>query len=208
MPTRDGKDDEFAREIEAHLALEAEALMQDGLDPETARDKARAAFGNVTAARERFYERQRWPWLDHLRQDIRAAFRAMRRYPIAAFVAILSLGFGIGATTITLTVRDVIFRKAPPLYREPANISRVQFGTPGTPLGRAGARVPSALYTTWATAFGADSAAFDDDSAAAARGPNAIVIAGALPRAPARCACLPAPAAMGEVPIQPAHARK
>ena len=56
----------------------------------------------------------------------------MRRYPIAAFVAILSLGFGIGATTITLTVRDVIFRKAPPLYREPANISRVHFGTPGT----------------------------------------------------------------------------
>jgi putative ABC transport system permease protein len=54
----------------------------------------------------------------------------MRRYPIAALVAILSLGFGIGATTVTLTVRDTIFRKAPPLYREPANISRVEAGTP------------------------------------------------------------------------------
>jgi hypothetical protein len=114
MSTRDRRDDEFAREIEAHLELEAEALMRDGLDPETARHNARAAFGNVTAAREQFYERQRWPWLDHLRQDVRGAFRAMRRYPIAAFVAILSLGFGIGATTITLTVRDMILRKAPP----------------------------------------------------------------------------------------------
>lgn len=175
MSTRDGRNDEFAREIEAHLALEAEALMREGLDPETARHKARAAFGNVTAAREQFYERQRWPWLDHLRQDIRGAFRAIRRYPVAALVAILSLGFGIGATAVTLTVRDVVFRKAPPLYREPANISRVQFGTPGTPLWRAGARVPSPLYNAW-------SSAFDHDSNANAPAQSAIVLAGALPQ--------------------------
>jgi putative ABC transport system permease protein len=164
MSTRDRKDDEFAREIEVHLELEAEALMRDGLDPETARDKARAAFGNVTAARERHYERQRWPWLDHLRQDVRAAFRAMRRYPIAACVAILSLGFGIGATTITLTVRDVIFRRPPPLYREPANISRVQFGTPANPILRSGSRVPSRLYAIWSAS------------------PRAIDIGGSLPQ--------------------------
>ena len=36
----------------------------------------------------------------------------------------------------------MIFRKAPPLYREPAQISRVQFGTPAaTPLG------PRAAFT-------------------------------------------------------------
>lgn len=176
MSTRDGRDDEFAREIETHLALEAEALMNDGLDPEAARHKARATFGNVTAAREQFYERQRWPWFDQLRQDVRGAYRAIRRYPIAATVAILSLGFGIGATSITLTVRDVIFRKAPPLYRDPANISRVTFGTPGTPLGRAGARVPAPLYTAWATALSGDTAETRGSNA------SAIVMAAALPQ--------------------------
>src|SRR6185295_17175955 len=49
-------DDDFAREIQAHLELEAERLAADGLPADEARAAARRRFGNVTRACERFRE--------------------------------------------------------------------------------------------------------------------------------------------------------
>lgn len=149
------QDDDFARELQSHLEHEADALMRDGVDPDAARRQAHLALGNATLARERRFERHRLLWLDHLRQDIKGGFRSMRRYPIAAGVAILSLGFGIGATTMTLTVRSVVFRKFPPLYRDAPQIARVQVGRPESPIRPIGNPVPAPLYAIWQARFGA-----------------------------------------------------
>jgi putative ABC transport system permease protein len=149
MSTQKRRDDDFAREIRAHIDLETSRLIEDGMPPDEARAAARRAFGNVTRAQERFYERSRLPWIDHLRQDVRCALRNIRRYPVAALVAVISLGGGIGATTVTLMTRDVLFRKAPPLYVDPAAISRVQIGTPERPIMPIGSYVPAALYASW-----------------------------------------------------------
>ncbi len=130
MSTQKRPDEDFTREIRAHIDIETSRLIEDGLPPDQARAAARRAFGNVTRAQERFYERRRLLWLDHLRQDVRCAARSIRRYPVAALVAVTSLAGGIGATTVTLMVRDVLFRKAPRLYVDPSAISRVQIGTP------------------------------------------------------------------------------
>ena len=59
--------DDFSSEIRAHLELETDRLIADGLPPDEARAAARRAFGSVTAAQERFYESTRTLWLDHLR---------------------------------------------------------------------------------------------------------------------------------------------
>jgi predicted permease len=141
--------DDFDRELQSHLEHEADDLVRDGMPPDQARRAARVTLGNVTAARERHYERGRWLWFDHFRQDLRGAWRSMRRYPVAAVVAVLSLAFGIGATAITLTVRSILFYKAPPAYREPAQISRVQLGRPETPIRRGGMNIPAPLYLAW-----------------------------------------------------------
>ena len=53
---RKRKPSDFSAEIEAHLELEAQQLQEQGLSEEEARAAARRAFGNVTRARERFYE--------------------------------------------------------------------------------------------------------------------------------------------------------
>ena len=148
------QDDDFARELQAHLEHETDALIRDGVDPDAARRRAHLALGNTTLARERNYERARLLWLDHLRQDIRGAFRSMRRYPISALVAVLSLAFGIGATTVTLTVRNVLFRKPPPLYQQADQIARLQIGRPDNPIRPIGNAVPSPLFAMWQARLG------------------------------------------------------
>lgn len=160
MSTRKRSDADFTDEILAHIELETARLIDDGMSPGEARVAARRRFGNVTAARERYYEHGRLLWLDHLVQDIRCAARNVRRYPIASFVAILSLAAGIGATTITLTVRDVVFRKPPPLYRDPGQLTTIQVGTPQNPIrGPIGNAVPAPLFLAWHDSLGALAAA-------------------------------------------------
>ena len=143
------QDDDFARELEAHLEHEADELVAQGLDPETARRSARVTFGSVTRTREDYRERRRLTAIDHLGQDLKGALRGIRRYPIAALVAVLSLGAGIGATTITLSIRNILFRKAPFGYRDPGQLTRVQVGRPESPIQPIGSPVPSALYSRW-----------------------------------------------------------
>jgi predicted permease len=141
--------EDFADEIEAHLALEVERLIADGLSPQAARDEARRRFGNVTRVRERFYESGRLLWWDHFRQDVRDAARRLRRYPVAAIVAVISLAGGIGATTATLAIRDAVFHKPPPLYRAPHDLSRVQVGSRDQPVMPSGSLVPGPLFALW-----------------------------------------------------------
>src|SRR6476620_6789954 len=123
-------DNDFSAEIRSHLDHETDRLIAAGMRPDEARLTARKAFGSVAAAEERYYEARRTPWLDHLRQDVRAAARSIVRYPVAALVAVVSLAFGIGATTTTLMVRDAVFRNPPRLYREPAALSLLLVARP------------------------------------------------------------------------------
>src|ERR1700754_1247860 len=109
MSTRKWSAEDFDQEILAHIELETERLIEDGLSPDAARVAARRRFGNVTIVRERYYEAGRLIWFDHLVHDIRCAARNVRRYPVAALVAVLSLAAGIGATAVSLTIRDLIF---------------------------------------------------------------------------------------------------
>jgi len=92
--------------------------------------------------------------MDNLLHDARAAIRSIIRNPVAALVAVLSLGAGIGATTATLTIRNIIFRNPPPLYRQPEQLSRIQTARLDRPIAPIGSEVPGALYATWRDALG------------------------------------------------------
>ena len=108
-------DEDFAREVESHLQPEADRPAADGLSPEAARRQAERRCGNTAQARERFYYSRRSLVVDHLKQDLRTAVRGIKRYPIACAIAVISLGGGIGATTITLLMRNALHRAAPAL---------------------------------------------------------------------------------------------
>lgn len=157
--------EDFTEEIQAHLALEADRLVQEGLSPDEARLAAERRFGNVTRVQERFYESGRWMWKDRLVQDLRGAGRAMAKYPVACAVAVVSLAAGIGAATITLALRDTIFYNTPPSYRGADRLSHVVVATPARARGSA----TGGLLQAWtgvppdvAELAGAGRAAFKD----------------------------------------------
>lgn len=100
-------DKDFHEEIRAHIALEADRLVEEeGLSPADALSAAHRAFGNVTHSRERFYESSRWRWLDHLGRDLRTSIRWMRRLPASTAAIVLSLAVGIGASTSIYSLAD------------------------------------------------------------------------------------------------------
>lgn len=87
--------------------------------------------------------------IDRILHDLRLAARSLLRYPVSCLVAVISLAAGIGATTATLTIRDVVFRKPPALYRAPTELSKVQVGSPDHPIRPLGSPVPGPLYAVW-----------------------------------------------------------
>jgi putative ABC transport system permease protein len=86
---------------------------------------------------------------DKVRQDIHGAMRSLVRNPIASVVAALSLAAGIGATTATLTIRNIVFRNPPPLYQQPAQLSKIQTARLDRPIMPDGGYVPGMLYAAW-----------------------------------------------------------
>ena len=101
-------------ELRDHLERETERQLARGLAPDEARRVASIALGNVTTLLEDGRAATRGVWLEQLSQDVRYVARMLRRNPGFTLVAVLSLGFGIGATTTVFSTVDAIdFRPLP-----------------------------------------------------------------------------------------------
>jgi hypothetical protein len=61
------------------MEIEADQLRDEGLTPHDASRQARRSMSNLTGNLERYYEASRWMWLGQLRQDLRHAFRQLRK---------------------------------------------------------------------------------------------------------------------------------
>jgi len=118
---RKRRDHDFFEEIQAHIAAETDELIREGVDPDAARAEAVRRFGNPLAASERFYEARRVLWWDHLHQDVRYAFRTMRRKPGWTAVILIMLAVAIGANTAMFSAVDSILLRPLP-YRDAANL--------------------------------------------------------------------------------------
>ncbi len=101
-------------EMAFHMEMEARKLMAEGMAPGEAFRKARRDFGEPEYYKEKARESWGIGMIQNLRIDARHTFRALRRNPGFALVAILTLGLGIGATTaIFSVVNGVLFRDLP-----------------------------------------------------------------------------------------------
>lgn len=95
---------DFAEEIQQHLAEKIDALMAEGMSREQAEHAARRDFGNIARIEEAGHEAWMWPRVESLLADLRFALRRLRRSPAFALTAILTLAVGIGANVVTFSV--------------------------------------------------------------------------------------------------------
>jgi len=101
-------------EIQAHLALDAQARMEQGESPQSARESALRGFGNPGVVTE--VTRDMWglTWLEQLLRDLGFAFRGLRKAPLFTAVVVAALALGIGSTTAIFTVvHGILLRPLP-----------------------------------------------------------------------------------------------
>ena len=98
----------FAAELESHLAMDIEDGVRSGLSREEARRRALIRLGGLEQTRQVYRERGTLPVLENLLYDLRYGLRLIARNPGFAAVAILTLALGIGTTVTTFQWTDAV----------------------------------------------------------------------------------------------------
>lgn len=123
-------DADMEAELRAHVALAAEH----------GRHEPHASHV-VTQAMDALRDQRGLPWLDRLAQDTRYALRGLRRSPLFASVAVLSLALGIGANTALFSlVDDLLLRSLP--VRDPEHLMQVR-----QPIGKGAMMKPMLAFS-------------------------------------------------------------
>ena len=118
--------EDFAEEIRVHLELEADELASEGKSAEEAERRARASFGSVAAAKERFALRGRAVWLEDLVQDVRFALRVMLRNRAFTAIVVLTLAIGLAVSVTAFSWIDAVLIQPLSGVTEPGRLVTVE----------------------------------------------------------------------------------
>jgi hypothetical protein len=102
-------------EIDGHLDEKIATLVADGMPRAEAEQAARRAFGNVTNIEEQSRDVWRMPRTEDLLSNMGFALRFVRRGPVFAAVAVVSLALGIGANIAVFTVINALLLRPLPV---------------------------------------------------------------------------------------------
>jgi predicted permease len=103
---------ELDEELSFHIEREAQKLVEQGMDQDEARLKARARFGSMTLAADRCRDERGTALVDNTIRDLLYAFRMFGRAPLVTVTIVVTVALGLGLITMLFTVLNVVLFRA------------------------------------------------------------------------------------------------
>jgi predicted permease len=104
-------DDELSDEMSAHLEMSTADYVDRGMSLADARRAARLRFGGTLQTAEAYRDRQGFPLLESLWQDMRYAVRTLRRTPLFVVTVAATIGLGLGLSGSAFTILNAYLLK-------------------------------------------------------------------------------------------------
>ena len=121
---KDEMEQDLDAEVQAYVDMVADEKAAAGAPNADARRQARAQFGGVEQVKQAVRDERSGIGIEMFWQDLRFGLRQLRKNPVFAVVAILTLGIGIGANTAIFSfVNSVLLR--PLSYPQSARLTMI-----------------------------------------------------------------------------------
>jgi predicted permease len=102
---------ELHDELAFHVERETRKLIDDGLDPAEARQRAQARFGSAALAADECRDERGTAFIDNTVGDIHYALRTFKRSPLTAFTIVATVSIGLGVVAVLFSILNTfLFR--------------------------------------------------------------------------------------------------
>lgn len=122
---------DFEEEIKAHLQLEVDRLVAQGMSTHDAQLAAHKHFGSLTVAEDRHYQGRRFSTFDDIMRDLRHALRGLLRTPAFLTTAVITLSLAMGAVAGMFDVVNTVMLRPLP-FPNPDRLVNLTGVAPGS----------------------------------------------------------------------------